>query len=341
MNETVGDIGEFELINRINHVLFKEGVATPTGTIGIGDDCAAFRPRPGYEILLTCDCIVEGRHFLPDRISPFYLGRRAMTLNISDVGAMGGRPLYALVSLGLKKKTSVSNILEMYRGFAAELNPFGATIIGGNLTRSEGPVFIDITAVGEVEAGKMLRRTTAKTGDAILVTGFPGQSAAGLKLLIQYPENEDLDDHPLVRAYNRPSHRALEGEMIAQSGLATAMIDTSDGLLGDLGHICEESRVGALLVQEQLPVSPALQRSASQIGCDPLDFVLSDSDDYELLITCSPKHAETVCTLISRSGSLSVKQIGTITSNPNTLELLQPNGTRRPLDPSGWDHFAK
>jgi len=341
MDETVGDIGEFELINRIDQALLKEGAATPIGTVGIGDDCAAFKPRPGYEILLTCDCMVEGRHFLPDRISPFHLGRRAMTLNISDVGAMGGRPLYALVSLGLKKETFVSNILEMYRGFVAELNPFCATIIGGNLTRSEGPVFIDITVIGEVETGKMLRRTTAKTGDTILVTGFPGQSAAGLRLLKQSPEDENLDNHPLVQAYNRPSHRALEGARIAQSGLATAMIDTSDGLLGDLGHICMESGVGALLVQEELPVSATLQQTAFIMGCDPLDFVLSDSDDYELLITCAPKHAETVCTLISRSGSTSVKQIGTITSNPNTIELLQPDGTRRPLDPLGWDHFAK
>ena len=341
IDEIVGDLGEFELINKISQFLLKEGAPTPAGTLGIGDDCAAFRPRSGYEILLTCDCIVEGRHFLPDRISPFHLGRRAMTLNISDVGAMGGRPLYALVSLGLKRETFVSHVLEMYRGFITELNPFGATIIGGNLTRSEGPLFIDITVVGEVEAGKMLRRNTAKAGDAILVTGFPGQSAAGLRLLSQSPGDGNLDSHPLVRAYNRPSHRALEGEKTARSGLATAMIDISDGLLGDLGHICMGSGVGGLLVQEQLPVSPALLQTASQMGCDPMDFVLSDSDDYELLITCSPEHAGTICTLISQSGNVLAKRIGTITSSLNTIELLQADGIRRPLSPSGWDHFAK
>ena len=341
MDETIGDIGEFELIDRINHVLLKEGIAVPMGTLGIGDDCAAFNPRPGHEILLTCDCIVEGRHFLSERISPFDLGRRAMTLNISDVGAMGGHPLYALVSLGLKRETLVSHVLQMYRGFTAELNPFSAAIVGGNLTRSEGPVFIDITLIGEVESGKMVKRSTASPGDAILVTGFPGQSAAGLRLLNQFSEGEDLNDHPLVRAYNRPSHRALEGERIARSGLATAMIDVSDGLLGDLGHICKESGVGALIYQQQLPVSQALQQACSRMGCDPLDFVLSDSDDYELIITCLPEEAETVKKMVSETRNVSATQIGTITSDPNTMELAQEDGTRRALHPSGWDHFAK
>ena len=341
MDQLIGDIGEFDLIDRINHILLKEGITLPKGTLGIGDDCAAFRPQTGHEILLTCDCIVEGRHFLPDRISPFDLGRRAMTLNISDVGAMGGHPLYALISLGLKKETSVSHVLEMYRGFIAELNPFCAAIIGGNLTRSEGPIFIDITVIGQVESGKMVRRSTAKEGDAILVTGFPGQSAAGLRLLNQSPPEENLNEHPLVRAYNRPFHRALEGEAIARSGLATAMIDVSDGLLGDLGHICKESGVGALLYQQQLPVSQALQQTCSQMGCDPLDFVLSDSDDYELIITCLPQDAQTLCELISASRNVPAKQIGTITPDPDTMELVQKNGTRQPLNPLGWDHFAK
>ncbi len=341
MDQTIGDIGEFELIDRINNILLKEGIALPNGTLGIGDDCAAFHPQPGHEILLTCDCIVEGRHFLPGRISPFDLGRRAMTLNISDVGAMGGHPLYALVSLGLKKETLVSHVLDMYRGFTSELNPFRAAIIGGNLTRSEGPIFIDITVIGQVESGKMVRRSTAKEGNTILVTGFPGQSAAGLRLLNQSSPKEDLNEHPLVRAYNRPSHRAMEGEEIARSGLATAMIDVSDGLLGDLGHICKESGVGALLYQEQLPVSRALRQACSQMGCDPLDFVLSDSDDYELIITCLPRDAQTLCRLISETRSVPAKQIGTITPDPNTMELVQQDGTRQPLNPSGWDHFAK
>ena len=184
MSETLADIGEFGLIHRIDKLLRKEGVHTPGVTLGIGDDAASFRPHSGYELLLTCDCMVEGRHYLLEHINPLDLGRRAMALNISDIGAMGGRPLYALVSLGLRANTLAADVEAMYRGFVAELNPFGASIIGGNLTKSGDGVFIDITLIGEVEEGKIVRRSTAQVGDAILVTGYPGQASAGLHMLL-------------------------------------------------------------------------------------------------------------------------------------------------------------
>src|SRR4030043_1196450 len=128
--ERIIDIGEFGLIRRISDLLKREGIRSERVTLGIGDDTASFLPRPGYELLVTCDCMVEGRHYLPGRIRPLDLGRRAMALNISDIGAMGGRPLYALVSLGLKGEMLVQDIEEIYRGFLAELNPFAASIIG-------------------------------------------------------------------------------------------------------------------------------------------------------------------------------------------------------------------
>jgi hypothetical protein len=140
------------------------------------------------------------------------------------------------------------------------LNPFGASIIGGNLTKSGDGIFIDITLIGEVEEGRAVRRSGATPGDVILVTGYPGQSAAGLQLLLQSLASED---HPLVKAYNNPSHRAREGRAVALTACATAMIDTSDGFLGDLGHICEESRVGAILKQDKFPVSDELREAAT------------------------------------------------------------------------------
>ena len=279
MSETLSDIGEFGLIDRIHGLLQKEGLSTPGVTLGIGDDAASFRPRAGYELLVTCDCIVEGRHYLPDHITPLDLGRRAMSLNISDIGAMGGQPLYALVSLGLKAETLVTDVEAMYRGFIAELNPFGASIIGGNVTKTEHAIFIDITLMGEVEPDKMVRRSTAKAGDVILITGYPGQAAAGLHLLLNATAGEDLSDHPLVRAFNTPSHRAREGKAIAQSGYATAMIDTSDGFLGDLGHICQESGVGANLNLESIPISEELRNAVLKLGLDPYELALQDSDE--------------------------------------------------------------
>jgi thiamine-monophosphate kinase len=340
MTELLADIGEFGLIERIDELLRRESVQTPGLTLGIGDDTASFLPHAGYEVLVTCDCMVEGRHYLPQHITPLELGRRAMVLNISDIGAMGGKPLYALVSLGLRADTPVSDVVAMYRGFVAELNPFGASIIGGNLTKSGGSPFIDITLVGEVEHGKTIRRSTAKVGDAILVTGYPGQSAAGLQLLLHAERMEGLHDHPLVRAYNTPSHRAREGRAIAQSGCVTAMIDTSDGFLGDLGHICKESAVGAELIRKKLPVSEDLRQAAQELGQDPYDLVLKDSDDYELIITCSPDHVDQIYSAVSALSDVPITEVGWITDVARQIKLMLPNGTRSEIISEGWDHFS-
>ncbi|MGC1403450.1 MAG: thiamine-phosphate kinase [Thermodesulfobacteriota bacterium] len=339
MSEMIRDIGEFGLIRRINDLLIREGIRSERVTLGIGDDTASFLPRPGYEILVTCDSLVEGRHYLPGHITPLDLGRRAMTLNLSDIGAMGGRPLYALVSLGLKADFPVRDVEEMYRGFLVELNPMVASIIGGNLTRSGNGLFIDITLIGEVEQGKGVRRSGARPGDVILVTGFPGQAAAGLRLLLQSPNDPKIREHPLVRIFNTPSHRALLGATVAEAGLATAMIDTSDGLLADLAHICQDSRVGADLGQEKLPNSEALCRAAALLNQDPYEFFLGESDDYELVITCRP---EDVALLLSKSAQccpVPVTEIGRITERPGEIALLLSDGQRRPIKPAGWDHF--
>lgn len=337
MVEKISDIGEFGLIARINHIIRSKGVASDRVTLGIGDDTASFVPRPGYEVLLTCDAMVEGRHFLPGSISPFDLGRRAMTQNISDIGAMGGKPVYALVSLGLRGEMPVSDVEGLYLGFLTELNPFGAGIIGGNLTGTTGPTFIDITLTGEVKQGTSVRRSGARAGDAILVTGYPGQSAAGLQLLLNATDRLSLHDHPLVKEYNTPSHRAQLGEAIGKTRRATAMIDTSDGFLGDLGHICEESKTGAEVREERIPMSDDLHEAANELSTKPRGFFLGDSDDYELIITCRP---EDVGLLLSIAADFSVPmaEVGAITATPGIV-LLSVDGAREPLRSLSWDHF--
>jgi thiamine-monophosphate kinase len=341
MPKTVSDIGEFGLIDRIHKLIHKEGIKTPGVTLGIGDDTAAIKSREGYEVLVTCDCLVEGRHYLSGLIDPQALGRRAMTVNISDIGAMGGLPLYALVSLGLKAETRVADVESLYRGFLQELNPLEASIIGGNITKTERINFIDITLVGEVEQGKLMLRSSAEVGDAILVTGYPGQAVAGLHLLQRSQSPQDVQNHPLVKAYNIPKHRAQEGHAIARSGLAKAMIDTSDGLLADLGHICKKSGAGAELIQDQLPLSEALNQEAGQMELDPYDLVMSDSDDYELIMTCSAESVPKIISLVASICDISVTEIGRITEAKDKIQLILPDGSKRPLTPSGWDHFRK
>ena len=340
MSERIQDIGEFALIGRIHDLLNREGLRSERVTLGIGDDTASFLPRTGYELLVTCDSLVEGRHFLIRQISPLDLGRRAMAVNISDIGAMGGKPLYALISLGLNPDLLVQDVMEIYRGFLSELNPFGASIIGGNLTRSGNGLFIDITLIGEVEQGKSLRRSGAQEGDVILVTGFPGQSAAGLQLLLRSPDDLNLREHPLVKIYNAPSHRAPLGAAIAQAGLVSAMIDTSDGFLGDLGHICAESHVGALLIKEKLPISDQLRQAAASLHRDPYDFFMGESDDYELIITCRPEEVNPLGSLAARCGlPVPLTEVGRITDQSQGISLILSDGTRQPVPSSGWDHF--
>lgn len=340
MSELVSDIGEFGLIRRINDLLKKDGIQSERLTLGIGDDTASFLPRPGYEVLVTCDSLVEGRHYLPGLISPFDLGRRAMTLNISDIGAMGGKPLYALISLGLKAEIQVQEIEDLYRGFLWELNPFGASVIGGNLTKTGNGMFIDITLIGEVAQGKGIRRSGAQSGDAIFVTGYPGQAAAGLQLLLHNGAVFEMAAHPLVKEYTTPSHQALVGAAIAQAGLATAMIDTSDGFLGDLGHICIESNLGAEVFKEKLPLSEELRRAAAGLKRDPYDFVLGESDDYELIITCRPHKISRLHSLVKEGFSCPLTEVGRMTDAAGgEISLIHPDGTIHPAPLTGWDHF--
>lgn len=341
MSGTLTSIGEFGLIDQIRRLIEKEGTCPPGVRLGIGDDAASFQGRAGYEILVTCDCIVEGRHYLPEHISAFDLGRRTMTLNISDIGAMGGRPLYALVSLGLKGGTEVSYIKDLYRGFLYELSPMGGAIIGGNLTKAVGASFIDITLIGEVEEGRATRRSAAQAGDAILVTGYPGESAAGLSLLLQKEPFEGLYDHPLVRRYTTPTHRAREGRAISLSGFATAMIDTSDGFSGDLGHICEGSCLGAELYEDKLPISEALKEAARKLKRDPVEMVLGESDDYELIITCLPENSERIRSIAAKASGVPIHEVGKMIVPTDGMRIRKTGGTLIPIEGRGWDHFMQ
>ncbi len=339
MTERVKDIGEFGLIRRIGSLLETDGRRSARVSTGIGDDAASFLPRAGYELLVTCDSMVEGSHYLPAHTCSFATGRRAMTSNISDIGAMGGDVLYALVSLGLPADALVTEVEELYKGFLYELNPFDASIIGGNLTGSGSVTFIDITLIGEVEQGKAVRRSGARPGDAILITGFPGRSAAGLRLLLRGAHDAGLADNPLVRAYTTPSHRARLGRAVGRTGYVTAMTDTSDGFAGDLAHVCEASGVGAEVIKAQIPVDEAVRKAAAGLGQDPYELVLGESDDYELIITCDPRRVPFLQSVAERA-AVPLTEVGRITAERG-ITMLLPDGRKVPLEAAGFDHFRR
>ena len=335
----ISDIGEFALIERINKIVDK--AFNPESIVcGIGDDTAVLSlPESGYEMLVTCDSMVEGHHYLRQYISPVEIGRRAMVMNISDIGAMGGIPLYALITLGLNPSESVDDIEEIYKGFIIELEPFGAAIIGGNISKINGSSFIDITLIGKVAKDCKVFRSGAMPGDAVMVTGCPGKSVAGYHIVSKGIRK--LEQHKaLLDAYIRPHHRAKEGHALAMSGKITSMIDLSDGLSGDLFHICEKSNVGVEIKEDMLPSCEAFDQVSSFFKKREIDFILGPSDDYELLFTCRPKDIEYIMRLLNKF-DCPVTHIGRIVSPEHGISLIGTDGGKRPLLKRGWDHFAK
>lgn len=337
MDKSIAEIGEFGLIERLHQVLDREGCQPPGLSLGIGDDAALLQVGSGSQWAVTCDVLVEGRHYQPEYLSAFQVGGRAMAVNLSDIAAMGGQPRYALVALGLRGDTQVGEVEDWYRGFAAALNPWDAGIIGGNMTRVGGAQFISITLMGEVAGGQELRRSGARPGQAILVTGYPGQAAAGLRFLQQGGYSQD---HPLVLAYTSPVPRVAEGRALAGLGLASAAIDTSDGFLGDLGHLCAASGVGARLWAGRLPLSPALRAATAAWGEDPVQWFLGPSDDYELIATCAQEQVEAVKRCLGEVSQVPVHQVGVLTPRPGRLEMENEDGSLNLLQPRGWDHFS-
>lgn len=336
MSKTVGDSGEFELIDHIEKLISQKGVKASGNTLAIGDDAASFEPRAGYELLVTCDSMIEGRHYMERFFTPFETGRRAMVMNISDIGAMGGRPLYALVSLALKPDMQISHVEEFYRGFLEELNPFNAAIIGGNITGTEHAATIGITLIGEAEKSKKVLRSTAREGDVIMVTGYPGQAAAGLRLLLNSKEGSAPLNHPLVDAYIMPVHRAFEGHALALTGKVTSMIDLSDGFLGDLTHICERSGVGAEINISDFPVSEPMKEIYPE---DIYQKALGASDDYELIFTCSSEDVKMLSSIVKKTNNIPVHEVGRITKASEGIKVIQADGIFSTSEASGWNHF--
>ncbi len=340
MTLKVSDIGEFGLIERIHKIVEKAGNDSGMLVHGIGDDTAVFRaPEAGYEMLVTCDTMVEGRHYLKEYFTPREIGRRAMVMNISDIGAMGGTPLYALVTLGLTSSEPVDEIEGIYRGFIEELEPFGAVIIGGNISKIDGSPYIDITLIGEVNKNFKALRSGARPGDAVMVTGFPGRSAAGYWIVSnKVPEWEQYK--ALLDSYIRPRHRAREGHALAMSGKITSMIDVSDGLSGDLSHICEKSAVGAEIREEMLPTCKVLEGISGLSKKRKEDFILGSSDDYELLFTCSPQNIGHVSSILF-DFNCPVTRIGEIVPSDQGMTVITTGGEKRPLLKKGYNHFSR
>ena len=275
-------LGEFDLISRINEMF-----PAPEGVTGIGDDCAILPQKGGMETLVTTDMLMDGVHFLREDASPYDLGWKSAAVNISDIAAMGGRPVGTFLSYALPKGTSDEWMLEFMRGYKDLSDLSGTPLLGGDTTSSLDRLCINVAVLGECPAGKSRKRSDARAGDLICVTGPLGDSAAGLKVILGDMDRGDVES-ALVRRHYRPVPRVAEGLVLAATEGVHAMMDISDGIGSDLLHILDASGLGARIDVDSIPLSQECRTAASRHGWDLRKLSIDGGEDYELLFTMAP-----------------------------------------------------
>ncbi|MBX3071544.1 MAG: thiamine-phosphate kinase [Thermomicrobiales bacterium] len=338
--ETVGSVGEFGLIDRITKSLPSKVRSHPSMRVGIGDDTAVWQPTPGEQLLVTTDALVERIHFDLDWQDWESLGWKSLAVNVSDIAAMGGRPALATFTLGLQAEVAVDDILAFYRGAARLAEASGMLIAGGDIVRSPECLSIGVTVVGETRDGRFLSRSGAQVGDLIAVSGTIGAAAAGLKLL-QLPD-DDPRRHAatapaLIDALLEPQPRVELGELLLASGASAAM-DLSDGLLGDLPKILSASQVSAELQIADLPVASSVR---ALFPHDWLSMALSGGEDYELVFTASQEAYDAISGPANDFHQM-VTVIGRVVeadTSGASLRMFDESGNQVPHTTGAFTHF--
>ncbi len=338
---SVSHLGEFELITLIKNTLSDCHLPSPRG---IGDDAAIVRPAPNHEWLVSKDLFIEDIHFDPKFSSYREIGYKAAAVNISDIAAMGGIPTFLLVGIAVPKSTLLSQIRSIYRGLNAVCKEFNVKLIGGDTSVSRTNMFISLTIIGKVKRGKALCREGAKVGDHIYVTGTLGDSGAGLRLL-QNPIHTTVGQLPksvvrfLIKRHLQPTPRVQLGSLLSERQIATAAIDLSDGLSGDLHHLCHANRVGASIAEYNIPVSRQCARYAKYTKESVMNLSLHSGEDYELLFTTSP-HTQKLLERMASRFNQKITHIGFIQSHKHGIQIKKIDGSCQPIAQHSYDHFS-
>ena len=336
-------MNEFDFIEDLRDQTEARGY--PTELLrGIGDDAGVIMQISGRDTVVSSDLLVEDIDFRRDATQPRLLGHKALAVSLSDIAAMGGRPRWALVSLAVPPDIWASDfVAELYKGLLELADGYEVRLIGGDLSRTPGQIVIDSIVMGECASGNAVLRSGAKPGDHLFVTGSLGGSAAGLRLIergarVGIHELEDPDVRPiqeLLMRHLRPAPRVGWGVVLGKDRLASAMIDISDGLSSDLHHLCRESRVGAILESDKLPIDPRVAALCGRRALDPLMLALHGGEDFELLFAVSPANTNR---LPSKVDGVGLTKIGEI--KPESDGIRVSEGSRVwDLKPEGWKHF--
>jgi thiamine-monophosphate kinase len=334
-------LDEFAFIDRL-----RAGVgALPADVIaGIGDDAAVVRSSSRGQWVFTTDLLAEGVHFSLSTTTLEDLGFKAGAANLSDIAAMGAFPRFLLVDVAIPSSLSPRDLLQFYRGLSALCRQHRVVLIGGDTSGSRAGLFIAVTAIGRTDRQAVLRRG-AKPGDCLFVSGTVGDSLAGLALLGRPMRKtrrsarlSAFHRETLLRRHRRPSPQVALGYALGRRRLATAMIDLSDGLSGDLSHLCRHSRVGVLVEAAALPISGALLSYAEGTGRSPVDLALQGGEDYELLFTVDPRHRQAVLAL-GRLLNVRLTEIGRMMPASFGRRLQTVSGRHRTLPVTSYRHF--
>lgn len=322
--------GEDRLVEKITEALAFKG--RPGLALGAGDDAALLKPRPGQELIVTCDWSLEGSHFLRDKHPADSVGWKCLARAVSDVAAMGGEPLFFLLSLALPETHTGKWLDGFLRGLSRAGRRFRCQLAGGDTTRNYKILF-NVTVIGEVPTGRAVRRSGAKPGDLVYVSGRLGEAQLGLRLLRSGRAASGRDSRWLNK-HLYPAPRLALGRWLAGKRLATAMMDLSDGLSTDLSRLCAASGVGARIVIDKVP-KVALPKKKSRTPLDTTELALHGGDDYELLFTIHPRQAGQVPSAFQ---GLPLSCIGEVTSKKQVV-LVGPEGRAEKLAARGWDPF--
>ena len=326
---TVADVGERALIQRITARL----PAPAWVVIGPGDDAAVVEPARGALDVLTTDVQVEGVHFDCRFVPPDAIGHRALAVNLSDLAAMGARPRAALLSLVLPDRLDVAVVDGLLDGLLALAEAHRIAVVGGNISRSPGPLMVDVTATGTIRRRHILTRAGARAGDGVYVTGTIGDAFVGLQSLQQ---RADLQLGPCEEKYLRPEPRVRAGMLLAGNRAASACMDLSDGLAVSVRQIAAASRVGITIDAAALPIPDGVTRWHAQHGADPVAAALHGGDDYELLFTVPARREGRLRGVQRMLGDLPISRLGSVTRE-RRLILRTADGEREL--PEGFEHF--
>jgi len=328
----LSQLGEFALIDLIK----KDTICNKKNlVIGIGDDAAAFIPAPHQLQLITTDMLVENVHFDLRTTSARHLGYKSIAVNLSDIAAMGGLPTHVVISIALPKDLSVDFVIALYEGMKEICYEFGVNIVGGDTVSSPHGLVINVTAIGEVEPEKLQRRSGASVGELIVVTGTLGDSGCGLDLLLQGTWKDYDFYQPLVTRHVTPKPQVKAGSLLASYG-ATSMNDISDGLASEANEIARASKVGMIIYEKEIPLSPEVNSAALKLGKAGAHYALYGGEDYQLLFTILPEKFN----LLSQAElGLTLTVIGEVKEQSHGVLLAAEDGTASLLEPKGYNHF--